>query len=57
MPSENPTPPPDYPTLIRPLTAEEGGGYLVEFPDLPGCHSDGDTIPEAIAHAQEAQSA
>jgi len=21
----------------RPLTEEEGGGYLFEFPDLPGC--------------------
>ena len=22
---------------IRPLSAEEGGGYLIEFPDYPGC--------------------
>jgi antitoxin HicB len=42
--------------LIRPLTAEEGGGYLVEFPDLPGCMADGETIQDAVSHAQEAQS-
>ena len=23
--------------LLRPLTEEEGGGYLIEFPDLPDC--------------------
>jgi antitoxin HicB len=46
-----------YPMVVRPLTAEEGGGYLVEFPDLPGCLSDGDTVAEAIANAEEAQTA
>jgi len=25
-----------------------GGGYLIEFPDLPGCMSDGEAIEEAI---------
>jgi hypothetical protein len=28
----------------RPLPEHEGGGYLIEFPDLPGCMSDGETI-------------
>ena len=37
-----------------PLSAEEGGGYLVEFPRIPGCMSDGDTVEEAIANAREA---
>jgi antitoxin HicB len=32
----------DYRFTIRPLTEEEGGGYLIEFPDLPGCVSDGE---------------
>ena len=32
----------DYPMIIRRLTDEEGGGFLVEFPDLPGCMADGD---------------
>jgi antitoxin HicB len=34
----------DYRFTVRPLTEEEGGGYLmIEFPDLPGCMSDGAT--------------
>jgi antitoxin HicB len=44
----------DYPFQVRPLTAEEGSGYLIEFPDLPGCLSDGETIEEAIAHGADA---
>ena len=43
-----------YPFTIRPLTPEDGGGYLIEFPDLPGCMSDGETIEEAITHGIEA---
>ena len=39
---------------IRPLTADEGGGYLVEYPDIPGCMSDGETVEEAIANGREA---
>jgi antitoxin HicB len=45
---------PDYPFTIRHLSAEEGGGYLIEFPDLPGCMSDGETIEEAIQNGQDA---
>jgi hypothetical protein len=26
----------------------KGGGYLIEFRDLPGCPSDGETIEDAI---------
>jgi len=44
----------DYPFQVRPLTEEEGGGYLIEFPDLPGCLSDGATIEEAIANGADA---
>lgn len=44
----------EYPFNISPLSAEEGGGYLIEFPDLPGCVSDGDTIDEAIANGKDA---
>lgn len=43
-----------YRFTVRPLAASEGGGYLVEFPDLPGCMSDGETIDEAIANAADA---
>ncbi len=45
---------PDYPFEMRPLAAEEGGGWLVTFPDLPGCMSDGATPEEAMANGKEA---
>src|SRR5579872_2644603 len=45
----------EYRFTIRPLTADEGGGYLIEFPDLPGCMSDGETIEEAIVNGQDAK--
>lgn len=44
----------DYPFEIRPLTEEEGGGYLISYPDFNMCISDGDTIEEAIANGKEA---
>jgi antitoxin HicB len=43
-----------YPFLVRPLTKEEGGGYLVEFPDFPGVISDGETPEEAIRNGRDA---
>ena len=45
---------PDYPFTIRHLTSKEGGGYLIEYPDLPGCMSDGETIEEAINNGRDA---
>ena len=44
----------EYQFRVRPLSADEGGGYLVEYPDIPGCMSDGETIKEAIANGREA---
>lgn len=44
----------DYPFTIRPLSAEDGGGYLIEFPDLPGCMSDGESIEEALVNGGDA---
>ena len=44
----------EYPFSITILPPEEGGGYLIEFPDLPGCISDGETIDEAIANGKDA---
>lgn len=44
----------DYPFTIRHLSEDEGGGFLIEFPDLPGCMSDGETIEEAIENGREA---
>jgi antitoxin HicB len=40
---------------VRTLSADDGGGYLVTFPELPGCMSDGDTIEEAIINAADAE--
>ncbi len=33
---------------------EEVGGYVVSCPALPGCHSQGDTMEEAIENIKEA---
>ena len=46
-----------YRIELRPLTEEEGGGWLAFFPDLPGCISDGETPEEALRNAFEAKSA
>lgn len=46
-----------FPFVIRPLEAEEGGGFLIEFPDLPGCISDGETIEQAIENGMDAKAA
>ena len=43
-----------YQFTVRPLSNEEGGGYLVEYPDIPGCMSDGETIEEAIKNGRAA---
>lgn len=44
----------DYPFEVRPLSAEEGGGYLVSFPDFAECISDGETVDEAIENGRDA---
>ena len=36
------------------FTPDENGLYSVEFPDLPGCYTTGDDIPDAIDMAQDA---
>lgn len=43
-----------YAHVVEPLTDDDGGGYLITFPDLPGCMSDGETEAEAVANAQDA---
>jgi antitoxin HicB len=45
----------EYRFTIRPLTEDEGSGYLIEFPDLPGCMSDAETIEDAIANGEDAK--
>jgi antitoxin HicB len=44
----------EYPFEVRPLSKEEGGGYGIVFPDLPGCRSDGATPEEAIENGRDA---
>ena len=46
-----------YPVTISPLTKEEGGGYIAEFPDLPGCIATGATIEAALQEAEDATNA
>lgn len=39
-----------YPAIIH----NEEGSYWIEFPDLEGCNTMGDTLEEIMANAQEA---
>jgi antitoxin HicB len=43
-----------YPFTIRPLSEEDGGGFAIEYPDLPGCISDGETPAEAFENGSDA---
>jgi antitoxin HicB len=43
-----------YPFEVRPLSQEDGGGYLISFPDFFECISDGETVPEAIENGMDA---
>jgi|MudIll2142460700_1097286.scaffolds.fasta_scaffold275355_2 predicted RNase H-like HicB family nuclease/DNA-binding XRE family transcriptional regulator len=38
------------------ITKQRGGGYLVEFPDLSGCLTEGKDLKTALANAREALS-
>jgi antitoxin HicB len=44
----------EYPFTVRPLSEEDGGGYLIEYPDIPGCMSDGETPEEAVVNGRDA---
>ena len=41
-------------TFVAHIWEDTNGTYSVEFPDLPGCFSWGETLEEAQAMAQEA---
>ncbi len=43
-----------YSFEVRPLSEDDGGGYLITFPDLPGCMSDGETVNEAVENGMDA---
>ncbi|MCH5352981.1 MAG: type II toxin-antitoxin system HicB family antitoxin [Acutalibacter sp.] len=36
------------------FTPEENGAYSVRFPDVPGCYTSGESLPEAIEMAEDA---
>jgi antitoxin HicB len=42
-----------YEVVIRPLSVEDGGGFFASVPELPGCHSDGETPEEALANVYD----
>ena len=44
----------DYPFEVRPLASEEGGGYLISFPDFAECISDGESVDGAIENGRDA---
>ena len=48
---------PTYPFELRQLSEEDGGGWLITFPDLPGCMSDGETMEEAVKSGADAEQA
>jgi antitoxin HicB len=43
-----------YAHIISRLPDEDGGGYLITFPDLPGCMADGETEAEAVENGRDA---
>jgi antitoxin HicB len=44
----------NYPFEVRPLSIDEGGGFLISYPDFNQCVSDGETVEEAIKNVQAA---
>ena len=46
--------PDDYHFEIYPLSRENGGGFLISYPDFSECISDGETINEAIENGRDA---
>lgn len=46
-----------YPFKIEALSEEDGGGFFITYPDLPGCMSDGETVEEALAMGEDARKA
>jgi len=43
-----------YAHVVAPLSEEDGGGYMITFPDLPGCMSDGDSLDEVLLNGRDA---
>lgn len=45
----------DYPALVRKIPEAEGGGWIAEIIELPGCMADGETPDEAMLNLNEAK--
>ena len=43
-----------YAHIVSPIPPDEGGGFVITFPDLPGCISDGETIEDATHNGRDA---
>jgi antitoxin HicB len=43
-----------YPFSVWPLSTEDGGGFLISFPDFSECISDGETVEEAFRNGLDA---
>jgi antitoxin HicB len=43
-----------YPFEVKPLIHDDGGGFLISYPDFAECISDGETVGEAIANGADA---
>jgi predicted RNase H-like HicB family nuclease len=41
----------DFKVLLEP---DESGGYVVTYPFLPGCYSQGETVEDALKNIEEA---
>jgi predicted RNase H-like HicB family nuclease len=44
-----------YKVVLTPIPKEDGEGWYVEIPELPGCQSDGKTPDEAVAMIEDAK--
>ena len=45
-----------YPAIFTPYDEDGEKGYVVVFPDLPGCSTGGDSLGEALEMAEDAAS-
>ena len=43
-----------YQITLQPLSASDGGGWLAQVPELPGCMSDGETPQQALENVMDA---
>lgn len=44
-----------YPAIFKPFS-DQSGGYVIEFPDLPGCVTEGKNLEQAIEMGIDAAS-